>query len=158
VAATFALAAGNTNPQGIADPPPPEMLLTSVASSFALNQLPVQNGLMVADSERGPALGLDDRDDRVALFGNAIPPIRTSSLLPERSETSVSASLVSQDSMGLIGLTSALQTGLAQPPGSGASDGSWSSSHAAKLAVTDYLFSEEPLWHASLAEAASSRL
>src|SRR5208283_2554860 len=35
-AATFALAAGDTNPQGIADPPAPNMLLTSAGSSLAL--------------------------------------------------------------------------------------------------------------------------
>jgi sugar lactone lactonase YvrE len=37
-AATFALAPGDTNPQGIADPPPPEMLLTPAASSLTLKQ------------------------------------------------------------------------------------------------------------------------
>jgi hypothetical protein len=35
-AATFALAPGNTNPQGIADPPPPDMLLTKPVSSLAV--------------------------------------------------------------------------------------------------------------------------
>src|SRR5262249_25552231 len=33
----FALAAGNTNPQGIADPPPADQLLATVASPLALN-------------------------------------------------------------------------------------------------------------------------
>jgi hypothetical protein len=36
--ATFALASGNTNPQGIADPPTADMLLTSAASPLARNQ------------------------------------------------------------------------------------------------------------------------
>jgi hypothetical protein len=36
--ATFALAAGNTNPQGIADPPTADMLLTPAASPLAQNQ------------------------------------------------------------------------------------------------------------------------
>jgi hypothetical protein len=36
--ATFALAAGNTNPQGIADPPAADMLLAPVAPPLALNQ------------------------------------------------------------------------------------------------------------------------
>ena len=34
--ATFALAAGNTNPQGIADPPPADMLLTPTASRYGV--------------------------------------------------------------------------------------------------------------------------
>jgi hypothetical protein len=36
--ATFALAAGNTNPQGIADPPTADMLLTKAALPVALSQ------------------------------------------------------------------------------------------------------------------------
>jgi hypothetical protein len=36
--ATFALAAGNTNPQGIADPPTADMLLTKAALAVALSQ------------------------------------------------------------------------------------------------------------------------
>jgi hypothetical protein len=39
-AATFALAPGDTNPQGIADPPPADMLLTSTAAPLALSQPP----------------------------------------------------------------------------------------------------------------------
>jgi DNA-binding beta-propeller fold protein YncE len=37
-AATFALAAGDTNPQGIADPPPADLLLTPAASPLAVSQ------------------------------------------------------------------------------------------------------------------------
>jgi hypothetical protein len=39
--ATFALAPGDTNPQGIADPPPADMPLTPTATSLGLNQLAV---------------------------------------------------------------------------------------------------------------------
>src|SRR5262249_49375827 len=143
--ATFALAAGNTNPQGIADPPPADMLLTPAASPLVLNQSPVLDKPAVADPERGPVLGLKGRDGMAALVGSAIP-IRTSSPLPDRSESPGSAPLVSQDSTVLMGIASEQPTGLTQYPGSGASDGSWSSSHAGNLAVTDQLFSEEPLW------------
>jgi hypothetical protein len=37
-AATFALAAGDTNPQGIADPPPADMLVTPAAAPIVSNQ------------------------------------------------------------------------------------------------------------------------
>ncbi len=45
-AATFALAAGDTNPQGIADPPPADMMFPAPAApSLALNQPPTPDGL-----------------------------------------------------------------------------------------------------------------
>jgi hypothetical protein len=157
-ASSFALAAGNTNPQDIADPPSPDMLLTSVASPLAPNQLPVLDRPAVGGpAERGPVLGLNGKDDMAALSGNVMP-IGARSLWLEPSGPSGSAPFVSPDSTVLMGPSSALQTGLAQHPGPVAADGSWSSSHAGRLAVTDYLFSEEPLWHASLAEAAASLL
>jgi hypothetical protein len=54
---SFALAAGNTNPQGIADPPPPEMLLTPAAASPALGQSSAAALDAVSAVEPSPSLG-----------------------------------------------------------------------------------------------------
>jgi DNA-binding beta-propeller fold protein YncE len=45
-AATFALVAGDANPQGIADPPPPDTLLTPATASLDVEQPAVTDGLI----------------------------------------------------------------------------------------------------------------
>ncbi|HEX5272776.1 MAG TPA: hypothetical protein VFW33_19900, partial [Gemmataceae bacterium] len=52
-AASFALASGNTNPQDIADPPPPDMPLTPAAASLAPSQ--PSPAVIGAESAVGPA-------------------------------------------------------------------------------------------------------
>jgi hypothetical protein len=61
-AATFALASGDTSPQGIADPPPADTPLTSAAASVALTQPPaVAFGAVPAgDVASAPSLALRD--------------------------------------------------------------------------------------------------
>jgi WD40 repeat protein len=50
-AATFALAAGNTNPQDIADPPTADMLLSTIPDSIALRDQVFAGSPFLADSE-----------------------------------------------------------------------------------------------------------
>jgi streptogramin lyase len=77
--ATFALAAGDTNPQGIADPPPAEMLLAPAASSPALEQPSLTdepvggNGgdLMIGGSGAGTLIGGGFEIDPLAGDGQA---------------------------------------------------------------------------------------
>jgi hypothetical protein len=77
-AATFALAAGNTNPQDIADPPPPDMLLTRAPAPLALNQPSAaaingvsSSGPAAAGGGRPPA----SRDALFALLGGESIPL-----------------------------------------------------------------------------------
>ncbi|MFO0842679.1 MAG: Calx-beta domain-containing protein [Gemmataceae bacterium] len=66
--ATFALAAGNTNPQDIADPPPVDMALTPAALTGALKQLPA-TGLPAAATGGVPiVLSLPSLAERDAAF------------------------------------------------------------------------------------------
>jgi hypothetical protein len=71
-AATFALAPGDTNPQGIADPPTADMLLTS-APARALPELPSVAAFTVGSST-GPAAvaGVPSLADRDAVFALAV--------------------------------------------------------------------------------------
>jgi hypothetical protein len=71
-AATFALAAGDTNPQGIADPPPADMLLTS-APAPALPELPSVATFNIASSSGPSAIaGVPSLAGRDAVFAMAV--------------------------------------------------------------------------------------
>jgi DNA-binding beta-propeller fold protein YncE len=76
-AATFALASGNTNPQGIADPPTQEMLLTPTTAPLVLNRPSVP--AVGAVPSAGPfsfagVPSLDSRDTTFALLaGQSLP-------------------------------------------------------------------------------------
>jgi hypothetical protein len=77
-AATFALAPGNTNPQGIADPPPAALPLTRAPAPLALNQPPAAASNGVSSSgPAAPAGGTRPPASRDALFallgGESIP-------------------------------------------------------------------------------------
>jgi hypothetical protein len=80
-AATFALAAGDANPQGIADPPPPDMLLTPAAASLGGEQPAVTDGLiggngrdlMIGGSGAGTLSGFVFKIDPPAVGGLASP-------------------------------------------------------------------------------------
>jgi hypothetical protein len=70
--ATFALAAGDTNPQGIADPPPADMLLT-LAPARALPELPSVAAFNVGSSSGPPAIaGVPSLAGRDAMFALAV--------------------------------------------------------------------------------------
>jgi DNA-binding beta-propeller fold protein YncE len=76
-AATFALAPGDTNPQGIADPPPADMLLTPATAPLAPNQptdvvfpAAASGGVSVVASVSSAA----GRDAVFALLGRQSPP------------------------------------------------------------------------------------
>jgi hypothetical protein len=75
--ATFALAAGNTNPQGIADPPPADLLLTAASAPPALSQ-PTVAALDAAASGRVSVVAgvpsLPGRDAVFALLGRESLP------------------------------------------------------------------------------------
>ncbi len=82
--ATFALAAGNTNPQGIADPPTADMLLTPAASPLALNQPPIAAGVPSLAGRDAAFVALAEQPlQRAAelLTGGAITP-RLDNLAP----------------------------------------------------------------------------
>jgi len=72
-AATFALAAGDTNPQGIADPPPPDMLITSTASAPAVTQASVPAVNAAATSPTPIAAALPSMAGRDAVFAMLAP-------------------------------------------------------------------------------------
>lgn len=74
--ATFALAAGNTNPQGIADPPTADMLLTPTALSLASNQpsTSVLNPALSAGPSTAPEVpSLGSRDAAFTSLDSLIP-------------------------------------------------------------------------------------
>src|SRR5262249_4718128 len=76
-AATFGLAAGDTNPQGIADPPPADMLLTPADSLLALNQPTVAEFHAGASGRVSGVAGvpsLAGRDGVFALLGQESLP------------------------------------------------------------------------------------
>jgi hypothetical protein len=67
-AATFALAAGDTNPQGIADPPTADMLLTPAAAPLALGQPPVAAFNAVSPGGPSTVAGVPSVSGRDAVF------------------------------------------------------------------------------------------
>jgi hypothetical protein len=71
-AATFALAPGDTNPQGIADPPPADMLLTETPASLGLELLPVT--VVDTTSPSVPSAGASDPSlaSRDTLFASLV--------------------------------------------------------------------------------------
>jgi DNA-binding beta-propeller fold protein YncE len=67
-AATFALAAGDTNPQGIADPPPADLPLTPAAAPLALNQPGEMAFPAAASGSVSVVAGVPSLADRDAVF------------------------------------------------------------------------------------------
>ena len=81
-AATFALAPGDTNPQGIADPPPSDMLVTPTASALALTQPSVPAVNAAASSPAPIAAALPSMAGRDAVFAMLAPASFQSSDTP----------------------------------------------------------------------------
>jgi hypothetical protein len=75
--ATFALAAGDTNPQGIADPPPADLLLTPAAAPLALSQPSVAAVGAASSIESSASAGVPSLASRHAVFavlvGESLP-------------------------------------------------------------------------------------
>jgi hypothetical protein len=108
-AATFALAAGDTNPQGIADPPPADMLLTPAAAPVnaapsvepltlpAAPSLTGQDALFALLAPHGPTLAVDAVGTPAALSATATARYLGTSFAP-------GSSLTLRSDGGLVGL------------------------------------------------------
>ncbi len=91
-AATFALAAGDTSPQGIADPPPADMLLTPAAAPLAVNQ--PSAATLNAVSSVGPSTltGVQPLANRDALFALLTPHLDSLTPVADRAGTAAGTS------------------------------------------------------------------
>jgi hypothetical protein len=98
--AAFALAAGDTNPQGIADPPPEDVLLTGAADPVPLS-LPTALPLIAPASPGRPAVaGVTSLGGRDELFAELAQAFREEGMMPGGTPTQPPAG--STDAQGLV--------------------------------------------------------